>query len=185
MDEATAQDKAGGLSEQLTDERRAHAYRQTEVARLQSELATLPGDVDVAKSKEDAAKSQLANKKAEFDRKDLELRHQLLELERGCSYYERLGLKFEQSAVAGLLRVVFWLIDPSAPQRQFTFDITVNEGDERFNVTSCEPPVSQLDSLVDELNKSGNFSQFVQSMRAQFKSLCMRSAAHGTHGGVR
>lgn len=40
-------------------------------------------------------------------------------------------------------------------------------------VTSCEPPVSALDGMVQSLNKGTiQFSAFVQNMRRQFQHLC-------------
>jgi hypothetical protein len=39
-------------------------------------------------------------------------------------------------------------------------------------VSDCAPPVGDLAALVGTLNETNDFSQFVQSMRRQFKALC-------------
>ncbi len=172
LEEAGAQDRAGGLSEHLAAERKAFTDKQAEIARLTVQAGALPGDLETVRAKEEAVKEQLSATRAEYELKESEVRYQLNELTRGLSYYEKMGLAFEK-VHDDRVRVVFTQLDPAAPERRCTFCIYVTEPANEYEVTEVEPSLPSLPSLVADLNTPddlSSFSRFVQRMRQEFKA---------------
>ena len=58
----------------------------------------------------------------------------------------------------------------AAATRAFTFYVYVDSSD-RYHVVKCEPEVHDVQSLVDALNTSNDFSAFVRNMRKRFQQL--------------
>eukprot|EP00908_Phaeocystis_cordata_P000661 Transcript_10724.p6 GENE.Transcript_10724~~Transcript_10724.p6 ORF type:complete len:87 (-),score=54.36 Transcript_10724:514-774(-) len=84
-------------------------------------------------------------------------------------YKKWLGLEFER-VEDERLRIVFTHVDPQAPTRAFTFYVYVDASD-RYHVVRCEPAIPDVQSLVDALNASNDFSAFVRNMRKKFQQL--------------
>ncbi|RYG49353.1 hypothetical protein EON67_06770 [archaeon] len=115
--------------------------------------------------------------RAEYERRESEVRFQMQELTKGVSYYKRLGLTF-QTIEHDRVRLVFTLIDPTAVDKPFFFDIRL-ASNEAFEVLEVQPPVSGLSALVAELNETNNFSRFVQLMRQKFVETAAAAPAGG------
>ena len=111
-----------------------------------------------------------------------EVRHQLTEYARGLDAYKRLGLVFEnvagEAGASNNIRCVMTLINPSDPGARFCFEVHVSPSDDTYAVTSCQPPVAALPTLVAQLNATNQFSVFIQLMRREFVAL-----ARGGSGG--
>lgn len=66
--------------------------------------------------------------------------------------------------------MVFTLLDPTDPNRRFTFSLHTDAKD-AYAVNDCQPMVPDLANMVRELNETADISRFVQLMRRQFKKL--------------
>ena len=84
--------------------------------------------------------------------------------------YEMLGVKFVKGNDLRL-RCDFTQIDPSNPDRVFCFDLNINE-EEEYEVEDCDPflNASTVLKLVQDLNETNSWSNFVVGMREAFKA---------------
>jgi kinetochore protein Spc25 len=81
----------------------------------------------------------------------------------------RLGMSFVKKEKEQL-QVVFTMIDPRKHDREFHMTILLTN-DDVYTVTECVPSVPLIDTLLDDLNKTNNFSAFVIAMRKEFQKL--------------
>lgn len=94
------------------------------------------------------------------------------DLTKGVMLYKLLGLDFEK--VDDDLWFRFTHLDPKDPLRQFSFALTMVNGD-TYQVNGCNPdlPQDSVNVIVQQLNQSNNAStaitSFVRSMRRAFK----------------
>jgi kinetochore protein Spc25 len=65
--------------------------------------------------------------------------------------------------------MVFTMLDSEQPQREFKLAIAVLS-DDRYGVRSCDPPLANIQALVDELNATNNFANFVRAAREAFQT---------------
>lgn len=107
-------------------------------------------------------------------------------------YEQRLGMRFVHTGcvysvsccidvVASNLKVIFTMIDPKDPRREFSFVINVDSNNLYRGsvlvvvcvtvVTDVRPPLSKLESLVNTLNTDKNLGSFVKVIRRKFKEL--------------
>ncbi|KAK3759753.1 hypothetical protein RRG08_041712 [Elysia crispata] len=68
----------------------------------------------------------------------------------------------------GWLQVIFTQIDPAKPNSIFFFMFKVDEK-RRYIVGDCQPPLKDMDVLVERLNSTNDLSKFVHSIRKRFK----------------
>ena len=115
------------------------------------------------------------------------MRHQLTEYARGLDAYKRLGLVFEnvagEAGASNNIRCVMTLINPSDPGARYCFEVHVSPSDDTYAVTSCQPPVAALPTLVAQLNATNQFSVFIQLMRREFVALARGGRASGGGSG--
>eukprot|EP01083_Nonionella_stella_P078166 213751_1 len=98
--------------------------------------------------------------------------HHISALADGIRFMEnRLGMKFDTSDD---LRITFWHIDDSNPLDEFWVKLRID--DRVYSVTGCEPRIStdKLNEVLSALNKSNDFSRFLQEIRLQFIKLCQK-----------
>ncbi|CAD7700145.1 unnamed protein product [Ostreobium quekettii] len=88
------------------------------------------------------------------------------------AYASALGLRYEIQGDRVLF--VFSLIDASDPSREFRFGLAL-QPDDTYTVDFCEPPVPNMESLLAEVNRSGQFARFVRSMRREFRKAAQSS----------
>ncbi|KAJ3155334.1 kinetochore-associated Ndc80 complex subunit spc25 [Geranomyces michiganensis] len=161
---------------------RASKKDLSEAAALQSEIAALQSD----KNERDLAKEDLLDRVR--DRRD-ELRRRREELHRKRTdrltrasrrrpelecYQEKLAMTVNRNGDEAL-EFVFTHLNAAdwTQQARFTIDV----GRSIYRVTECEPPLANLNELVDYVNKtretrgSGGFYTFLKLMRAGFAKL--------------
>lgn len=61
---------------------------------------------------------------------------------------------------ANRLLLMFTLIDPAAPMREFSFVIDVSGQD--YSVPQCDPPVASMPDLVAQLNADRDLHTFIK-----------------------
>ncbi|KAJ3173392.1 kinetochore-associated Ndc80 complex subunit spc25 [Geranomyces variabilis] len=165
-----------------TDLQRASQKDISEAAALQSEINVLQSD----KHERDLAKEDLLDRVR--DRRD-ELRRRREELHRRHAdrlsragrrrpelecYQEKLAMTVNQNGDEAL-EFVFTHLNAADWTQQARFTIDVRRS--AYRVTECEPPLANLNELVDYLNKtrgtrgSGGFYTFLKHMRAGFAKL--------------
>ncbi|KAK7110643.1 kinetochore protein Spc25-like [Littorina saxatilis] len=96
----------------------------------------------------------------------------LKELRKGVELFkDRLGLSFKKTT-GNRLQIVFTNIDHKDPDCPFYFFLQVDNG--KYIISDCEPPVPDLDALVEKLNSSNNLRSFVVAIRKHFKKLVQK-----------
>lgn len=86
-----------------------------------------------------------------------------------------MGLEFrltEDRAIS----LVFRNLSPQDPEQRCVITMDVSEQNQ-WAVVSIEPHVSGVRALLNDLNKTGNFSQFCKAVRSKFKQHCAAVAA--------
>jgi seryl-tRNA synthetase len=93
--------------------------------------------------------------------------------EANYAFKSRLGLSFERRSEDDDLRFVFTLIDRFDMDREFSFNIKLDDSG-RYVLVDCEPPVRDAQKFMRECNQSGGreLSKFVRRMRRAFVDLC-------------
>ncbi|CAL8467196.1 g6732 [Coccomyxa elongata] len=167
------------------------AKREEEVEQLKKrsidegkEVEELHSELRAAEEECEALPKELQEMKAALDRETAELQRQesaladkeslregkLRSLRQALDLYRaRLGLHFRRDNKDELL-LVFTHIDPSNHLQEYILGVHVQE-DNTYSITKCEPTLEGLDGLLEELNKSNNFSDFVRQLRKRFQQL--------------
>ena len=70
----------------------------------------------------------------------------------------------------GTVDMVFTMIDSQHPEREFKLAVAVLP-DDRYAVRSCDPPLPNIQALVDELNATNSFANFVRAAREGFQAM--------------
>lgn len=73
-------------------------------------------------------------------------------------------------------RAFLSLLDPRQPERKCSFLLNI-AGDGRYQVSDCNPAVTDLERLVLELNRADDLSKFFSEMRARFKAILNPTSA--------
>jgi hypothetical protein len=145
---------------------------EAERAKVKDEEGAVPA-LDGAVSRE----RDEARKRVESRRRDLEraLRggddqaDSVEALALAMRLYKRIGLGIKKlPGGKSELKVMLRLIDPSKPEREFSFVVHIDDN-ELYHIRDVRPPVSGLELLVAQLNDSNDFSGFVRSMRKRFQ----------------
>ncbi|KAL7572998.1 hypothetical protein ACA910_007495 [Epithemia clementina (nom. ined.)] len=84
-------------------------------------------------------------------------------------YEQFLGLEFEK-APQNQLRFLFTQLDPSNPDRAFSFTLSVDSQTDLYELHHCEPMLLGDDThtLVQQLNATCDMNAFVRAMRQAF-----------------
>lgn len=86
------------------------------------------------------------------------------------TYSERLGLKIDRAAPQ-TVRMVFSLLDPKNPGREFAFTLGLDDS-QGYCVKDCIPAMPELAKLIEELNATADSAtslpRFVCGMRRAF-----------------
>ncbi|EPY53611.1 kinetochore protein Spc25 [Schizosaccharomyces cryophilus OY26] len=82
-------------------------------------------------------------------------------------WQDYLGLRME-GVHEEVIRFVFTNIDEKDWNKPFSFQINLAQID--YKVTHCRPPVPNLDDLVNKLNQSRDFYQFLRDIRKSFSN---------------
>jgi len=158
------------LSQRAKEDSQQIEELRRNVQRLTAILATLPPEEQQLRRQYEQQRLLLQERERAFQQNHLQNEQKLSELQKGGSMYKKwLGLEFER-VEDERLRIVFTHVDPQAPTRAFTFYVYVDSSD-RYHVVKCEPEVHDVQSLVDALNTSNDFSAFVRNMRKRFQQL--------------
>jgi len=85
-------------------------------------------------------------------------------------FQDNLGVRFKR--VSGeRLQVVFTCLNSRAVDVNANFIVKIAGENRSYEVTSCDPPVPDLEALVSKLNETNDFKSFVIIMRRRFKDL--------------
>ncbi|CAI5725341.1 unnamed protein product [Peronospora destructor] len=180
QEHARATDEAQRKREMLQIE---HQKLVTDTHTKERELNASQMEIEVLqaeKSRREPVVKQLFEKTVEEDAKLKQLvtdsqkqrttqKQQLQELKQGLSMYQKLGLFFEHSEDRIVVR--FTQIDAENPDREFLFQITIDQITDRYIVDNCNEDVVSLNNLVTTLNETGDLALFIRSMRRMFKQL--------------
>jgi len=152
----------------LKKEAEEQAKLQNDLQSLQARAQALPPVIQNEKGELQRLTEEILQKRAVIEK--LEAEQTLLYRQyygRSKFYKERLGMRFEKPE--GYLKVIFTNIDPQNPSREFYF-LTYVDANSRYHISEHSPILSDIDSLVDQLNKDNNFSRFVITIRKKFVS---------------
>lgn len=162
---------------QLADGRVAEKQRK-EISSLEEEISTMSSEHQRWKDKHaeleqalEAARQEKAKYEADLAKHSASTKDRLSEIKSSAQLYEEhLGLRFE-SVAEGVLRFCFTRVDAENWDRAFIMTLTI-DSQGKYSVNNTAPSLKNVDTLVDEVNKTGDFAAFVQGIRAQFKAMC-------------
>lgn len=141
---------------------------QEELDKVQAEQSTLPSLIEEVQIALDAEAQQAQKQAKRVDSKEKATEKTLSGVQRALQMYEdRLGLKFYHNDINEEFSIVFTQLDPSHPSKEFKATILVLEGD-RYKLCSSSPFLSNGQALIDELNATNNFSNFITALRKSF-----------------
>eukprot|EP00003_Mantamonas_plastica_P013108 TRINITY_DN23067_c0_g1_i1.p1 TRINITY_DN23067_c0_g1~~TRINITY_DN23067_c0_g1_i1.p1 ORF type:complete len:237 (-),score=97.03 TRINITY_DN23067_c0_g1_i1:24-686(-) len=112
-------------------------------------------------------KKKVEEQLKEVQQAQKELEARIKGAKNGVFFYEdRLKLKFEVMQ-QDYLRFVFTHIDADDVDREFLFTVSVDE-DDQYHLVECKPMIPKVQKLIDEVNETNQFSDFVIAMRRKF-----------------
>ena len=84
------------------------------------------------------------------------------------AYRESLSLDFER-AEGNKLRLTFTNINEASLTEAHSFTLNVNSSEE-YEIENCQPELDGglVDALLEEVNKTNNFGEFVKNVRKAF-----------------
>ncbi|EDV26657.1 uncharacterized protein TRIADDRAFT_54891 [Trichoplax adhaerens] len=83
-------------------------------------------------------------------------------------FQERLGLKIEKTKDKKM-KFIYTRIDPNDDQKEFCVSFGIDSLSKQYYVVESVPSVSGLQSLIDQINRSGNLRIFVKGVRSLFQ----------------
>uniref|UniRef100_A0A7S3PMG5 Kinetochore protein SPC25 n=1 Tax=Aplanochytrium stocchinoi TaxID=215587 RepID=A0A7S3PMG5_9STRA len=125
--------------------------------------------VERAKEKKSKTVQSFGEKTETVEKMKKEQEYDTQQLTRGMKLYKMLGLNFEKVS-DDWLKLTFTQIDPNDHSREFFFVVFVDQRD-KYHIQEISHSVGDIQSLVDDLNESNDFSRFVRQMRKRFKEL--------------
>ncbi|XP_065896895.1 kinetochore protein Spc25-like [Dysidea avara] len=84
-------------------------------------------------------------------------------------YKQAVGMEIRITSAGGM-KIVFINLDPSDPDRIFYIIIDVVDN-KVWNIYDCNPHVSGLERLLEDLNSTGNLSLFCKQLRKKFQEI--------------
>ncbi|KAG9415980.1 hypothetical protein AC1031_000370 [Aphanomyces cochlioides] len=140
---------------------------QGEVRILQAEMATTEPVVQSLRARKATHESKLTTFMQDANQATQAHADVVAELTRCIELYHKLGLVIDKKRDNNLA-FVFTQIDRDVPSREFSFTLRVSPENDVFVVDDCMPDVPAKEALLEQLNASGNLSQFILSMRQEF-----------------
>lgn len=175
------QEREKRLESEVSALKMQQARDKTEVADLEQQLAVkmaeveeIPRRLQELQAMVDEEEQRTRNEAQQVDVQMAQVRRELESVQTKIRMIEEsLGLRIEQSISDNRLRFLLNRLDPTAPERLFTFDVRVtNDG---YVVPTCSPDLPELPTLLATLNENPNeFFRFVRSMRQAFKAALRR-----------
>jgi len=161
------------MTNELASREKELSEKRSHILSLKDAGDALPKEIQALKAVEAEQLKLVQEKKKELTAIEDQKKYESRELTRGILNFKRLGLEFERVG-DDKLKLVFTQIDPSDPDRQFSFSVKVNNHDV-YEVESCEPRVEGVDKLLARLNSDNSFSAFTKAMRRQFKAFAAQA----------
>lgn len=78
------------------------------------------------------------------------------------------GLRYKLTPDDRLL-LLFTLIDPSSPEREFRLVLDFAGG--QYSVPQCDPPLANLGTLLEQVNSDRDVHLFIKKVRREFVQL--------------
>jgi kinetochore protein Spc25 len=143
--------------------------------KMRAELTELKHKEDEFPALEEEHNAKLVKMREELSRQQAELhecmtrdQQTLDDLTMAMERYQKFGLSFSRLE-DNVVEFSFQYIDPNEPEKRFQFVLHVDDTN-AYHVTKCTPALVRVDSLVDTLNRTNDFSAFVAAMRRQFQA---------------
>lgn len=142
---------------------------EKDLARLQEELRVLPAVSKSTAATLAQAQAQITPQQQELDEGLRRMQDKYQKMERHLVIFQgTLGLDFTKLEGGGL-RVVYTLVDPAQPEKEFAFIVRVT--DDSYDVHSATPSanIAEVQALIRQLNETDSFAWFLQAMRRIFR----------------
>ncbi|XP_041367880.1 kinetochore protein Spc25-like isoform X2 [Gigantopelta aegis] len=147
---------------------------------LKEELTRLKTEADTRLQKKENMTEELQKVLEEKDHDSQKIlaqekttKERLLELEKSAEWFRNnLGLQFRKIS-GNKLQMIFTSVDDKDPKAPCSFHVQIDDS-RKYIISNCEPPVEELDCLVEKLNATNNLSGFVQAIRKAFKTKMTR-----------
>jgi len=157
----------------LHDEKEQVADLEAELSKVQAEQNALPALLQEVQAALDAEARSAEADASDFAAREASQQKTISGVRTALQMYQqRLGLSFEHNSLQGTVDMVFTMIDSQQPQREFKLAVAVLS-DDRYGVRSCDPPLPNIQELVDELNATNSFANFVRAARQAFQAIAI------------
>ncbi|KAG7668201.1 hypothetical protein Ndes2526B_g01083 [Nannochloris sp. 'desiccata'] len=164
------QKRALEVQQRLHDEKEQVADLEAELSKVQAEQNALPALLQEVQAALDAEARSAEADASDFAAREASQQKTVSGVRTALQMYQqRLGLSFEHNSLQGTVDMVFTMIDSAQPQREFKLGVAVLS-DDRYGVRSCDPPLPNIQELVDELNATNSFANFVRAAREAFQA---------------
>jgi len=147
-----------------------NSVKESEVAvqlqndRLLQEKEVLTSDIESLKQDIEKLQHDFGQQKEQIETKRAAL-EKSVKLFQDC-----FGLQFKKVS-GNRLQVIFTCLDARRINVNANFCVKITGEKRAYTVTSCDPPVPDLDTLVDRLNTTNDFRSFCMVMRKRFKEI--------------
>ncbi|XP_064614657.1 kinetochore protein Spc25-like [Liolophura sinensis] len=118
----------------------------------------------------DTLKKRLEREREYLSLQENATQSKLVELRKGLDWFQqRMGLEFRKTQDKKF-QLIFTCVDRDDPKRPFYFSVKIEETG-AYEVSDCNPPIKDLEALVEKLNQTNDFRSFMITMRSRFKQL--------------
>ena len=141
-----------------------------EIDQLHEQSSDLPKRLHEIREREDQIRAEVQRLEAEVEASVDKNEQDNSDLTQGViAFKNRLGLDFQRIG-ENQLRLNMTNIDRKNPDRVFSFAVHIDPND-MYQVISCEPPLANIEELVNQVNQTNDFSKFVRQTRKAFCAL--------------
>ncbi|WWC71566.1 uncharacterized protein I206_105524 [Kwoniella pini CBS 10737] len=146
----------------LTDLTSSLNHLQSSLQKVKDQSSSLENEINHLRKSNTSEKTEKDRQQSRLNEMRKRDEDELIELE------ESIGLRVE-AVKRDLLMIRFTLLDPTDPQREFSFLIDISKQD--YSVPNCDPPLANLPDLLQQLNHDREFFAFIKRVRKSFRAL--------------
>lgn len=160
---------------QARELQRRRAQEQSDLDALQEEANQLrelgkglPEELQISREHVHSERMELERETAALAGEEL-VKAQVLKAHQSAVdlYRARLGLRFE-TGEDGEFKFFFKFVDPADHNREFMVAVRVKDAG-GYELVDCDPEVGEIESLMEECNRTDNLSAFVRGVRKAFR----------------
>ena len=168
--------QSAALHAEITNAKDVNTSLKQELTSLRDESTLLPERISTLNKRDTDVAAAAATERQELLNVSSVNANQLSLLQREVALFSRaLGIHFAVDRQRQTLAIVYDHLDGDDDSRQCRLNIFVDENDE-YAIESCHPELSSniITRLIDECNRSNNFTKFIGNIRTEFKQFILQ-----------